>query len=190
MNQIIYYAGIGSQSTPDDICDLMLGIAQELAGLGFVLRSGHADGADKAFEQGAGKLAQIFLPWPKFNGSGTDGYDSTTHYAFLPNPTATAIAAQAHPNWKACNEGVRKLHTRNVYQVLGPGLGIVNAKTASRFIVCWTKDGKASGGTGQAIRIAEACGIPVFNLKNEGALEALIQFVGELTQCTEMKSAP
>ena len=31
-------------------------------------------------------------------------------------------------------------------------------------VVCWTREGRVEGGTGMAIRIAEANGIPVFNL--------------------------
>ena len=31
-------------------------------------------------------------------------------------------------------------------------------------VVCWTRDGKATGGTGMGIRIARERDIPVFNL--------------------------
>jgi hypothetical protein len=34
-------------------------------------------------------------------------------------------------------------------------------------VVCWTSDGKASGGTGQAIRIAKYYEIPTYNLNNK-----------------------
>jgi hypothetical protein len=44
-------------------------------------------------------------------------------------------------------------------------------------VVCWTKDGKSSGGTGQALRIAEYYSIPIFNLKNDGAIEQLKMFL-------------
>jgi len=68
------------------------------------------------------------------------------------------IAAIYHPYWNNLSYGAKKLLARNVYQVLGYDL-----QTPSSFIVCWTKDGKGSGGTGQAIRIAKAYGIPVFD---------------------------
>jgi hypothetical protein len=61
---------------------------------------------------------------------------------------------------------------RNAYQVLGMDL-----KTKSDFLVCWTVSGatdlssneiiRNSGGTGQAMRIAKAYGIPFFNLKDK-----------------------
>ena len=37
-------------------------------------------------------------------------------------------------------------------------------KTPSDFVICWTKDGKDTGGTGQAMRIATYYWIPVYNL--------------------------
>lgn len=62
--------------------------------------------------------------------------------------------------------------SRNVYQVLGP-----NLDDPVEFIICWTKDGKASGGTGQAIRIANDYGVPVFNLKNVNASADLTTYL-------------
>lgn len=170
-----FYAGIGSRDTPADVLETMTGIACILREQGYVLRSGHADGADLAFERGSQGQNQIWLPWPDFNYESpqAQGLVHTGHFAIRENWAADKIAADFHPNWSACSEGARKLHTRNVYQVLGPGLGIVSTETVSKFIICWTKDGKASGGTGQAIRIAEGCEIPVFNLFNADALEKL-----------------
>ena len=167
-----FYAGIGSRETPPDIIEMMVGIAGVLREQGYILRSGHADGADKAFELGSQGQNQIWLPWPEFNYA-EDGLVRTGHYHIRDNWMADKIAQQYHPNWNACSEGAKKLHTRNVYQVLGPGLGVVQQETMSQFIICWTKDGKASGGTGQAIRIAEAYHKPVFNLFNADALDRL-----------------
>lgn len=47
----------------------------------------------------------------------------------------------------------------------------------SKFIVCWTRDGGATGGTGQALRIADHYEIPVFNLFDPGAALRLKTFV-------------
>ena len=47
------YAGVGSRSTPDDIQQEMDVIARMLAVVGARLRSGGADGADRAFQFGA-----------------------------------------------------------------------------------------------------------------------------------------
>ena len=63
----MYYAGIGSRETPKNKCRLMTKIAKILSGK-YTLRSGGADGADSAFEAGAGDNKQIFLPSNYFNG--------------------------------------------------------------------------------------------------------------------------
>lgn len=172
-----FYCGIGSRDTPAEMLVMMQAIAVELRGLGYVLRSGHADGADKAFEKGSQGTNQIWLPWKAFNYVENEGLARTGHYAIQDNWMADKIAAHNHPNWAACTEAARKLHTRNVYQVLGPGLGVTYQETISKFVVCWTKDGKASGGTGQAIRIAEKYHIPIFNLFNANALDKLEEFL-------------
>ena len=177
--QYKFYAGIGSRDTPIEVCNLMTEMAEELADHGFTLRSGHAEGADIAFEKGSKGKNQIWLPWKGFNNAGKDGFSQTTHYIMQPNELAVSIAEKFHPNWAACTDAARKLHTRNVYQVLGPGLGY-QADTVSLFVICWTKDGKASGGTGQAIRIAEHCNIPVFNLQHADGLDKLVAFLQEM----------
>ena len=46
------YAGIGSRNTPENIQAIMTKLATKLESLGWVLRSGGADGADSAFELG------------------------------------------------------------------------------------------------------------------------------------------
>ena len=69
------------------------------------------------------------------------------------------IVAPLHPAWDRCSPTVRKLHARNAAVVLGNTLDRpVDAA------VCWTMHGRVTGGTGTAIRIAEAHGIPVLNL--------------------------
>lgn len=45
-----------------------------------------------------------------------------------------------------------------------------------KFVVCWTADGKASGGTGQALRVASAYDVPIFNLFDPSAEWALAEF--------------
>ena len=145
-----YYAGIGSRETPQSILEIMTASAVQFAAEGYILRSGAAPGADSAFEAGAGDQKEIWLPWLGFNGSKSQ---------LLPHKHAFEVAAHFHPAWDRCSPAARKLHARNVHQILGYDLN-----TKSEFVMCWTKDGKASGGTGQAIRIAEGYGIPVYYL--------------------------
>jgi hypothetical protein len=129
MAELMYYTGIGSQETPEDICQLMTEIAVKLRSLGYWLRSGGAK-------------------------------------------RARAIAERYHPAWPRLTGYQKKFHTRNVYQVLGATLD-----KSSHFLVCWTKDGRATGGTGQAMRIARAYNVPIFNLRIDGDYRALINFV-------------
>ena len=124
---------------------------------GWHLSSGGADGADSAFAAGgpAGQRT-IWLPWRGYNGHrGTD-------CRVLSGPALAAcmeIAAPLHPAWERCSPAVRKLHARNAAVLLGETLDRpVDA------VVCWSERGAVTGGTGMAIRIAQANGIPVFNL--------------------------
>ena len=68
------------------------------------------------------------------------------------------IAAPLHPAWERCSPAVRKLHARNAAVL---GLTLDRPVDA---VVAFTAEGRVEGGTGMAIRIAEARGIPVFNL--------------------------
>lgn len=150
-----YYTGIGSRETPPFIILLMRRIAEYQHTHGFTLRSGHAKGADQAFEWGANGRAEIYLPWPTFeievelNGT---AYDE-------PTPQAMKMAERFHPAWDRLNQGGQKLHARNCHQVLGYDL-----QTPSKYVICWTRDGLTIGGTATAIKIADKYCIPVLNL--------------------------
>jgi hypothetical protein len=148
------YAGIGSRETPYSVCEIMTGIARDLHDAGWWLRSGGALRANRAFEMGAGEQKQIFLA--KHSKHHPDWY---------------AMAEQFHPAWERCNPTARALHARNCPIVLGE-----NLDDAVNFIACWTPDGKASGGTGQALRVAAAHGIKVFNLFDPTAERALLNW--------------
>ena len=173
------YAGIGSRETPPEIQQTMRTIAAELGARGWLLRSGHAEGADIAFEMGAKDLPkEIYLPWQGFNGGragagGIGGIDGAINPATLSSyKQAVAYAEYFHPAWEKCSQGARALHTRNVYQILGQ-----NLDTPVKCVVCWTKDGKSSGGTGQALRLAEYLEIPIFNLHDPAQLDKLATYV-------------
>src|SRR3546814_3382313 len=63
--------------------------------------------------------------------------------------------------------------TRNMGQVLGPELD-----KPARFVMPWTVDGGATGGTGQAIRIANSLNIPVLNLQRPAIRAAVLKELG------------
>lgn len=145
-----YYTGVGSRDTPPVICELMTRIARDFARNNFILRSGGANGADMAFEAGAGDLKEIYLPWPGFNGNSStlriDGH-------------AFNLARTLHPVWDRLSPAAQKLHARNCHQVLGQDL-----KTPSMALICWTKGSQIRGGTATAIRLAMQHRIPIHNL--------------------------
>jgi hypothetical protein len=153
VSKVKYYAGIGSRTTPKDILDMMAKIAEGLS-RNYTLRSGGADGADSAFERGAGDKKISYIPWPGFNGSKAKYITVST--------AALKMAGEFHPGWMYLSYPVKKLHARNCYQILGETLD-----TPVDFVICWTPGGKEVGGTAQAIRIAKANRVKVFNLANE-----------------------
>ena len=151
------YAGIGARRTPPEVLADMTRIAQWLNRTGWHLNSGGADGADRAFADGATPDTRtLYLPWPGYNGhAGPD-------CRLLSRAERTAcqrVAAELHPAWPRCSRGVRALHGRNAAIVLGPGLN-----RPVRAVICWTPGGETVGGTGMALRMAERAGVPVLNL--------------------------
>jgi hypothetical protein len=165
----VAYAGIGSRKTPRQVCELMTAIAQALELRGFTLRSGGAPGADQAFEAGTSddRLREIYLP-----AAGWRGSTSRLHPdAIAPElwAKARAIAEEHHPAWQRVRPGsAQALQTRNSFQVLGPDL-----RSPSSFVIAWTLNGTATGGTGQALRIARTHGIPVLNLHDPACRRAI-----------------
>lgn len=157
--QDIFYAGIGSRETPKVSLSTIEHIANYLGELGFILRSGAAAGADSAFERGSHRK-EIWLPFLGFNGHSSNLIPTQYHFD---------IAEEYHPKWSSLGHVAKKLHARNVGQILG-----VDGSNPSRFVIAWTKDGcshgskttKETGGTGQAMRIATGFGVPIVNLNS------------------------
>ncbi len=168
------YAGIGSRGTPIDVRQIMRKVARRLADMVYTLLSGGADGADSAFEEGSG-LKEIYLPWPGFRDrQGPSCIDR-------PTDEARRVAAVVHPAWSRLSGSAQSLLARNSHQILGG-----NLRLPVDFVVCWTPDGcetesarsRSTGGTGQAIALADRWGVPVVNLANgKAALQRLAEIV-------------
>jgi hypothetical protein len=178
------YSGLGSRETPEDILALFERLGKRLAWQGWTLRSGGAPGADQAFERGAWAARQaferhpalrgdrseppvpeIYLPWASFERA-TRGQLAPARLT-CPAKEAYALSAPFHPVWEKLTQGAQSLHARNLHQVLGANLA---APVRSRFLVCWTKNGKGRGGTGQALRMASEYDVEVVDA---GAPEGL-----------------
>lgn len=174
------YAGIGSRTTPHVVQVVMFNIAAALCSLGYTLRSGAAPGADNAFERGCDLInsskKEIMLPEKEFQSNKSPFYIINDH--------AISLALKYHPKpkWLKNTNKVLNLMARNGYQVLG----YPNLDDPVDFIICWTQDGcedgtkttKATGGTGQALRIAADYDIPIFNLKHDKSLTELFAYSG------------
>lgn len=165
---MMHYTGIGSRQTPEPVFKQMVDIAKHLNAMGYRLRSGGADGADTAFEIGAGVNKDIFLPWRGFNNNLSTLYEISSE--------ALDLASTIHPIFDHLKPAVQRLHARNTYQVLGG-----NLNSPSAFLVCYTPCGSEhentisnkTGGTGTAIKLASRKNIPIFNLHNTDAVQRL-----------------
>jgi len=155
-----WYAGIGSRDTPSYILDLMTRLASKLEETGYILRSGHCIGPDRAFEAGV---------------------VHSTHKEIFTAPDATAeaiaIAAEHHPYWEKCKPYVKKLHGRNAMIILGEYLD-----KPVKFVICYTPDGKNTGGTGLGMSIANTHNIPIYNLFYRTVRERVTKFIGNLEE--------
>lgn len=175
--------GIGARGTPQATLEAMEKIGAGLAKRQCWIRSGHAPGADYAFETGAGKQCIIYMPWKGFNRDyeilGRPCYDDNVHPAAMLR--AQASVDKFHPRPERLSQVVRQIMARNYFQVMGAA----EEENPSDVVVCWTADGKASGGTGQALRIAKDAGIPILNMQSLSYL----QTVERLKEMLQAKSA-
>ena len=146
------YTGIGSRKTPENVQEVFTIISLVLEEKGFIVRTGDADGADHSFRKKT-KNKKVY--------TANDAKKKDFH-----------IAERIHPNWQACSEYAKKLHTRNLYQVKGD-----NLDEPSEFLLCWTKEGKPIGGSRTAIVYAQENQIPVFNFGDHKQLEKFIKFL-------------
>ena len=163
ITQVKIYAGIGSRQTPKNILSQMREVAKELQDMGYTLRSGDAKGADSAFAAGAGQRKQIF--------TSRDATDVTR-----------SIAKEIHPLGQklTLRQGLN-LHARNTNQIFGRDLD-----TPADFVLAWTPGGKKTGGTAQALEMAEHKGIPIINLADPKWRSQLSKVIGD----QEMAATP
>lgn len=164
------YAGIGSRKISEEQKSIIEKVARTLS-QDFTLYSGNADGADITFQIGAGKNSVAWIPWPKFN---FNNYDASLLcgrvFAGPTNPGSRESVDKFHPAPHSLSQGARKLMERNYFQVMGDML-----HPQVKFVLCcpveyYRKNGKlvVSGGTSQAVRIAQHFNIPVICIGESG----------------------
>jgi hypothetical protein len=157
-----FYTGIGSRSVDEKMGNEMKSIAMSLNDMGYILRSGNADGSDQWFAKGVkDDKAQIWLPWKEFNVSFQILHSNHTYKVIMVNDReAFESIDKFHPNPNKLGQQGIKLMGRNYRQIVGLN------EPNSQFVICWTPDGEMVGGTAQAWRIALHYHIPVYNMFN------------------------
>lgn len=140
---------------------LMRDFASRIAEEGYTLRSGGADGSDKAFQAGA-ENKEVF----RSNDAEDWAYDEVK--------TCLPTDRSNFDNWKPYVKG---LLARNMMQVLGR-----NGDQPVSFVLCYAPSfeytDSSAGGTGYAIRCAIKHKIPVINLYDEKNVERVKEYLG------------
>jgi len=167
-----YIACIGSRSLSAEQIETCETLGQFIARCGHVVSSGNAEGADQAFQRGAGKVSgknvSVHLPWPGFNLNVALTFYQCRIVSELDSDVYREyeeMAAKYHPKWKFLRQGARKLHTRNV------GILFPEPHTPVKMVIAWPSQKPGGGGTGQGMRIAEGLGIPLVDISNAGRTE-------------------
>lgn len=182
---MIYYSGIGSRETPNEILDDMFVLGVWFAELGYTLRSGNANGADVAFGRGCDYVdgnSEIYLPYDNFNGGCRNSIHVKNSKLLKRASTIMKSLKSQMYTWNSRNT---PYHQRNVFQVIG-----VNLNTQSSFVVCYTDTGAETekqvierndtSGTSTAITLADRLSIPVVNMYNKDWLSRIENILKEL----------
>lgn len=163
-NSIAYigaYAGIGARKTPPEILPYMADQARILQDKGLILRTGDAQGADKAFRD-AVQHKEVYTP--------DQPIEQWAHQE---------VSVVCDIEYDRMRNSTRNLLARNMYQVFGDGAH-KHTKQPSMFVLYWSLPSpewdadshynnyyNCSGGTRYAVRAACNAGIPTFNLYNQ-----------------------
>lgn len=156
------YAGIGARKTPDNVLELMEWTGLIMSMKGYCLRSGAAKGADSAFEYGCDKGEKLKEIFTAKSNIPQWGFDTVDKY---------------HPSPSKLSDYVKRLHARNAMILLGE-----HGDNPVEFVVCWTPNESVTGGTGQALRIANDQGIKVYNLGDADVFARFNMRVKELAE--------
>lgn len=152
------YAGFGSREPDQAGLDNIGRIASTLAAAGMVVRSAHAKGCDRAFE----------------DAHSPDRREIITKKTPIVGQAYT-IAEAHHGAWELCDQRTRDIHARNVMIFLGPTLG-----RPVTIAVLWSPaDIEDFGGSALGMRVCRTYGIPRFNIRVGYELEALEHYMRE-----------
>lgn len=178
MTSDLIITGIGSRSTPRKILREMVAIGEWCLENGVLVRSGHAEGADYAFEQGAEENCIAYLPWSSF-GRERKMFGTPVVFDKQPKPIQGLlkdIADTHHPVWSDLTWGIKKIIARNVCQVRGH----VGKAIVSKACVYWTFAGNTQGGTVFTRDLASHYSVPCFNMQEYKTAAEIIKNLEKL----------
>jgi hypothetical protein len=161
-NAPVKVACIGSRALSQTQLRTCMHFGNLVCANGAYVGSGNADGADQAFQSGAGfpESVVVYLPWPGFNAEALHaGY----RVRVPPYPKEYEVAArECHSGFDSLSRGPRALHLRNM-AIIGD----------ASFVLAWPGDKPWGGGTGTGIRRALQLGVPMADLSDPAVLKAL-----------------
>jgi ribA/ribD-fused uncharacterized protein len=179
-----WYAGVGTRglSRHEPLYRLATMTATRLERLGVGLRSGAADGADSAFQDGVSSPLSMQICRPE---NEADRQMPAGYYVITGSKAREAerMALRLHPAPDVLRRDdqtwARQLHTRNMFQVDGP-----NLDQPARFLLAIARtvdaEGVPEGGTRTAWLRAQEENIPHFNLANERDRKAFLDRLVEM----------
>ena len=164
-----YFAGIGSRDTPEKYLKILETTSRAIVKTNRLrLRSGHAQGADRACEIGAKGFADIYLPWKNYGIKSykTDPGMQVIGQTIIPAknsyPNMIKIAQfmcdlVGRKSFDEMNHGIQLLMQRNVNQIIGH----TAPAEISRLVLCYSPE---TGGTGYATALARYLKVPIVNV--------------------------
>jgi len=163
------------EGLPPQIEDKLIELSKVLLAKGYIFRyNGDNDSTFGKILNIEGGLIDTYLPWKKFN-------TEVTPKMIRPVEQAYKHASYYHLAFAKLPNPVRTILARDVHVLTGE-----DCKRPVRFIVCYTPDGcetkekinfKTTGNLSFSITIASNINIPVFNLKNDDAVNRLVEYI-------------
>lgn len=173
------FVATGPRDAPASALSKMISFIEELETLGYTLRNGGRDGAEDLFEKSV-KRKEIHLPWKGF-------LDKDSKFTFTTD-AARILASRFHPSYDNLKPVIQTFLATDVRMVMGKDL-----RSPALFLMVWSEDGAETliektartGNAGQAISVACALKIPIFNFGKSDAEQRLRTYLGTQTNVIE-----
>lgn len=169
--------------TPDQQLEVTLAaarIVKRLVELKVEGWSGGATGMDQLWgklyaKNEAYHLFHQILPWNGFERFFEQQPNNYTLDGFMNLFAENALTASGVVWFYKISQGVQRMYRRNVYQVVLPDYSMSDVVF---YYAPTTRNGTPKGGTAIAVRVAEAYGVPTFNLGIREERLAAFKFLG------------